>query len=77
MSNDWIKWSGGERRFGVNTASAYRLGDCDDTAIAEAFLAGARMATERERERRREYVDDKSARAREFRATLAKREGES
>jgi len=26
----------GERRFGVNTASAYRLGDCDDTAIAAA-----------------------------------------
>ena len=41
----------GERRFGVNTASAYRLGDCDDTAIAEAYLAGARMAREQERER--------------------------
>ena len=41
----------GERRFGVNTASAYRLGDCDDTAIAEAYLAGARMAREQERGR--------------------------
>jgi hypothetical protein len=41
----------GERRFGVNTASAYRLGDCDDTAIADAYLAGARMAREQEQER--------------------------
>jgi len=41
----------GERRFGVNTASAYRLGDCDDIDLAEAYLAGARMAREREQER--------------------------
>jgi hypothetical protein len=47
----------GERRFGVNTASAYRLGDCDDTAIADAYLAGARMARERERERAKVLVE--------------------
>jgi len=55
----------GERRFGVNTASAYRLGDCDDTAIADAYLAGARMAREQERERAGplvEFVEDHSRR---------------
>jgi hypothetical protein len=43
----------GARRFGANTASAYRLGDCDDTAIAHAYLAGARVAREQEQERAR------------------------
>ena len=55
----------GERRFGVNTASAYRLGDCDDTAIADAYLAGASMAREQERERAGplvEFVEDHSRR---------------
>jgi hypothetical protein len=41
----------GERRFGADTALAYRLGDCDDIDLAEAYLAGARMAREREQER--------------------------
>jgi len=47
----------GERRFGADTALAYRLGDCDDIDLAEAYLAGARMAREREQERAKVLVE--------------------
>ena len=51
--------------------------DCwEIDGLAEHFIAGARMARNQEQERKREYVDAKSSRAREFRATLAKYRGE-
>ena len=52
-------------------------GHMDTTRYAQAYLAGARMAREQERERARKYVDAKSARAQEFRAALAKYRGEA
>jgi hypothetical protein len=48
----------GERRFGADTALAYRLGDCDDIDLAEAYLAGARMAREQEQERAKVLEDN-------------------
>ena len=79
----------GERRFGADTALAYRLGDCDDIDLAEAYLAGARMAREREQERAKvlaEFVggvttlgsnDSISAIVGVARFTLAKYRGEA
>lgn len=73
------EWAARRREANGSTdwASAYRQGRFDHTDFAQAYLAGAHMARERERARARKYVDAKSARAREFRAALAKHQGEA
>lgn len=66
-------------------ASAYRQGRFDHTDYAQAYLAGARMAAERERERARllvEYIEADERRLdgvahRQARDSLAKYRGEA
>lgn len=68
------EWAAKEWPIASEAASG---GHMDTTRYAQAYLAGARMAREQERERVGKYVNDKSARARAFRAVLAERRGEA